>query len=150
MAQPQVNARADPIPLDLRTELLFRVDRPRRFSAFGILVLQPPQRRDFPDDADRERLERMQEQLFELLAVYETARSVGDFRGLLGRNLRDLDHALRRCAWLVPRIDRALARRATHPDDLRESTCPGCPWITGQFDDGPCRFPFCPLGRSMR
>lgn len=130
---------------DLRTDLLFRRDRPRALSALGSIVLCPPRRRVFPDNDERERLERMQEQLSELIAIYQVARSPGDFRGMLGRNLKSLDHALRRCAWLVPRIDRALSLRAEHPDDVRAKHCPGCPWITGQFDDGPCRYPNCAL-----
>lgn len=125
--------------------MLFRRDRPSRYSLFGVLVLNPPPRRTFPDNAERERLERMQEQLFELISVYQIARSPGDFRGMLGRNLKSLDHALKRCAWVVPRLDRALMLRAVHLDDVRAKHCPGCPWITGQFDDGPCRYPNCAL-----
>jgi hypothetical protein len=90
----------------------------------------------------------MQTQLYEILLLYQSAHSPAAFRRVLGRGLIDLDHALKRCAWLAPRIDRALDLRAIHPDDRRERHCPACPWITGRIYDADCTYPDCALGHA--
>jgi hypothetical protein len=134
----------------LRTELLFEKGSERRYSQLGLLILQPPRPRTFADSPDRDRLEALQRQLYDLLAAYEIADHPRQFRGL-GDGLQSLEHALRRCAWLLPRMDRTLSARAWHPDDERAKHCPGCPWLVGGFDEcGGCPYPDCPTGEAQR
>lgn len=122
-----------------RTELLFKPGSDE-LSPLGRLIVYPVPAREFARDRHALRLWDLQSRFYELVTLYQ----VGDlpqFRRYVGRNLQSIDHALRRCAWLLPRLDRQLAAAQRDPDDEK---CRACPWLTGRFDEGDCRGRSCP------
>lgn len=127
----------------VRTELLFKPGGDE-LSPLGELILRPVPIRDFPDDEQGLKLWQLQERFLELIALYQFGDRLEAFRRFVGKNAQTLEHALRRCAWLLPRIDRQLANARRDPDARK---CAACPWITGRFDAGECQGRSCPGAR---
>ena len=129
--------------MSLRTELLFAEGSESKYSELGALIFAPPPRREFTDDARGERMHKLQQDFFAMLSLYQIAKTPGQFRGMLGRNVHSLEHALKRCAWLLPRLDRMLSAHAWSLDDVRAAKCPTCPAVTGKLETQSCQFPNC-------
>lgn len=132
--------RRDGGQVSLRTELLFQPGADE-LSPLGRLIVYATPLRSFGSDEQGLRLEQLQQRFYDLISLYQFGDRLGHFRRYVGDNCQSVDQALRRSAWLLPRVDRQLSAAQCDPD---AGKCRACPWLTGRFDAGECRGRSCP------